>query len=295
MGEIETVALENLTPNILLLGGGYTLKRLATVLPQNSFVITSRSEEQVKAWIDKGWNAATVSLSDLSSIERLHDLFPSLTTVIDSVPPVHGDSEPAAGVRNFIATLEKSAIKRVLYLSTTGVFGRCDGSWVNEETEPAPSHEGGRARLAVEQLYRASRFHTTCLRLPAINGPGRTLMESLKRGTYRILEDGSRYTNRIHVDDLVEIIRRLIEIDNLPEVLCVSDDQPSRAKDVVAFYCEQLQIPWPPSTTEAELIARGAHSMLSNQRVSNSKIKSLLSLQLRYPTYREQLNSPTEQ
>jgi hypothetical protein len=75
----------------------------------------------------------------------------------------------------------------------------------------------------------------------------------------------------------------------LPEVLCVSDDLPAQARDVVSFICERDGLPTPPSISEEEALRSGAYTMLSNQRIINRRLKELLALKLRYPSFREGL------
>jgi len=275
----------------ILLGGGYTLQRVAARLPVGSFVITSRREAQCQEWRQRGWKAEVVDIENLDSLGRLFERFSSAQVLVDSVPPLrHGRA--AAGVENVVKAIQVSSIERVLYLSTTGVFGGREGQLVNELTAPAPWNEQGQARLDCEKAYRAAansgaRLLSTSLRLPAIYGEDRGLLHSIRSGAYRMVDEGRLWTNRIHVEDLAEIITRSILATTLPEVLCVSDDEPALAKDVVAFICQTHGLPLPGSISSQECISRGAYTMVSNQRVDNRRMKELLGITLRYPTYRE--------
>jgi nucleoside-diphosphate-sugar epimerase len=270
-------------PTTLLLGGGYTLERLAERLSPGTFVITSRSQERCREWRTRGWFAEQVSVTEPATVSQVFDKYPALHTVIDSVPPLRSE-DPAAGVRTVVGAMK--GIQRVAYLSTTGVFGRRDGAWVREDTLPLPWNAQGSARQASEELYRASGVTCTALRLPAIYGPDRGTERSLKAGTYRFIDDGDNWTNRIHVDDLVEVLWLLLDLEEWPKVLCVSDDEPTKAKEVIDFLCVKYGLPKPPSISALEAERQGLYTMLSNQRVDNAFMKQLLGIALRYPSYR---------
>jgi nucleoside-diphosphate-sugar epimerase len=279
-------------PHVLLLGGGYTLQRVAELLPQESFVITSRSAETCAEWRARGWNAHQVNLEDRESILSLLKVYPHLRQIVDSVPPLREGSDPAAGVKNLLSTLNETKIERIIYLSTTGVFGVRDGSIVTEETPSAPWNPQGQARRTSEEAYRASAIAFTALRLPAIYGFDRGLLFSIRSGRYRMVEGGAFWSNRIHVEDLARVIVGALGVKELPPVLCVSDDEPARTLDVVRYVCEREKIPLPGSVAAGEVLKSGGFTMLSNQRVRNDLMKKVLGIHLVYPTYREGFYPP---
>ncbi len=271
----------------VLLGGGYTLQRVARLLPAETFVMTSREKARCDEWRTYGWNACQVSLDDPESLTRLLDTYLHIETIVDSVPPFRGVDDPSKGVRNVVRSLSGHHVRRIVYLSTTGVFGRRDGSIVDEDTAPAPWNAQGEARWRSECAYRESACEVTAFRLPAIYGPDRGVAVSLRNGTYRLIGSGEIWTNRIHVEDLASAIERALHTPHLPEVLCISDDRPAQAKEVVEYVCSREGLPWPPSITEDEALRMGAYTMLSNQRVRNDRMKAVLGIALKYPSYRE--------
>lgn len=277
----------NQEPTVVLLGGGYTLQRVAASLPSNRFVITSRRNDVCERWRAAGWNAHRVAVDEPDTLRSLWAEYPNISVVVDSVPPLRDGGDPARGVMNICESLQNSSVQRVIYLSTTGVFGVRDGSVVNESTPANPWNDQGAARLRSEEVYRQSGIRSCALRLPAIYGPDRGLHISLQNGSYRMVGIGDTWSNRIHVEDLRQIILRAIEAPELPEVLCVSDDCPALARDVVEYTCQRLGLPMPPSISEGEVLRQGAYTMLSNQRIQNSLLKKVLNVQLLYPSYRE--------
>lgn len=270
-----------------LIGGGYTLQRLAERLSPGSFVINSRSAETCAAWRARGWEASQLDVADPQATKEFFRRFPTLSVVVDSVPPIRAGGDPATGAKSVAAALAGSAVRQVIYLSTTGVFGVRDGSCVDESTPPAPWNPQGEARLLCEEAYRASGVATCALRLPAIYGPDRGLLHSLRSGSYRLIGAGESWTNRIHVDDLVTVLERAIAARELPPVLCVCDDAPTQAREVVEFLCAREGLPMPSSVSEQEALRQGAYTMLSNQRVQNGLMKRLLGVRLTFPSFRE--------
>jgi dTDP-4-dehydrorhamnose reductase len=279
-------------PTIALLGGGYTLQRVGSMLAPGSFVITSRDADTCAAWSRNGWLSHRVALDDPRSIESLFRAFPTLEVLVDSVPPFR-DGEPSRGVRAVVDAIRDSKVRRIIYLSTTGVFGVRDGSEVDESTPPSPWNPQGAARLACEGVYREFvRQHPgvsfTALRLPAIYGEDRGVAFSLREGTYALVDGGVFWTNRIHVHDLARVIVSCSTFTGtLPDVLCVADDHPTKAIDIASYICEREKLPMPRSISAEEVERRGAYTMLSNQRVRNQHMKTLLGISLRYPSFRE--------
>ncbi len=279
------MAIDENVPTTLLLGGGYTLEHVAERLSPNSFVITSRNPDRIKEFHAKGWAAEHVDVEDIETLKRCLVKFKRISGVIDSIP-TSKDGGGTKYIPEMIAAFKDAKVEKVVYLSTTGVYGVRDGSWVNESTPTEPWSPPGKARLACENLYRASSLRSVSLRLPAIVGPGRNTADSLRSGRYRLVGDGSKWTNRIHVDDLANIVIAALLTNEAPAILSVSDDTPVQARELVTFLCEKLSLPFPSSVSERELEEQGAFTMLSNQRVSNTTMKSVLGISLVYPSFR---------
>lgn len=272
---------------ILLLGGGYTLERVAALLPRHSFVITSRNFEKVRAWQQKGWQACILDVNQPETIAGALAQYPNLTVLVDSVPPDRLAKDHVQSAIDRGKAFKQSKIQRAIYLSTTGVFGVEDGSIVNENTPANPKHESGRARLAHETAYLELIPNTIVLRLPAIYGPGRGTGHALKAERYPFIEDGKRWSNRIHVEDLARIIAALLDQNPSERLFCVSDGTPALSSDVVAYYCQTFNLPQPESITLDEAKARGMHSVLSNQQIDSNLLYKTLKLKPKYPSFRE--------
>lgn len=276
-------------PSVLLLGSGYTLSRLAATLKIGEFILTSRRAEQVAAWRARGHHTAQVDSASLADLTALLARYPSVSVVVDSVPPHRGVSpeQLRAGAAERGGAFKVHGIRRGLYLSTTGVFGVEDGSVVNEATSSNPKNPLAEARFAVENGYSDSGLEFTAVRVPAIYGPGRGLGIALKHGSMRLIENGARWTNRVHVEDLIAYLRGMISASALPPVLCVGDAEPALQREVVEFYAKRFGLPVPASISLEQARAAGLYTQLADQRIDASKARTLLGITLKFPSFRE--------
>ena len=287
MGNSTDVSIASPNPTILLLGCGYTLRRVAAKFDPAQIVLAVRTQESAAELAVQYPFVHALSTANKQEIEQLVTTYPSLQCVIDGIPPFDGTlHQPVEGVVNTVAALRFApALKRVIYLSTTGVFGVTDGSVVTEDSPAEPANKRSKARLMSEQLYRDQPVPVTVVRIAAIYGPGRGIGTALKSGRYKMLEEGMQWSNRIQVDDLAALIKALIEAETPAALVCASDGNPSLQKDVVDFYCSTFDLPKPPVTSRDELEKAGAHTRLSNQQVRSMVVSTFLPT-FRYPDYR---------
>lgn len=279
----------NSTATIALLGMGYTLSHVLPKLDRDTVVVTVSSEEKANQIRASGYEAQCLNLVSQESVANFFKSYPEVKTIVDSVPPLRGSADPLAGVKNILAALKTRDIAKFIYLSTTGVFGGQDGEWVNAQTKPQPRTAQAEQRLHSEDLYRTAFKHLCAVRISGIYGPGRGLGISLKNGSYSLVDNGTRWSNRIHVTDLANIITALVKLEasKLPSVVCASDDEPALAKDVAEFYCARFSFAKPNTISLEQAEARGMHTLTGNQRVDNKMTKSLLEYNFKYPSFRQ--------
>lgn len=189
------------------------------------------------------------------------------------------------GVRNVIDALVAGgqAPARLLFTSSTGVYGQTDGGWVDEAASTEPTGFSGRRVLEGEQLVRATPWPSTVVRLGGIYGPGRTFLLRLAR-TGAPLPPASaapRYTNRIHRDDAAGLLAHVLGSTELPGVLNGVDDDPAPYDEVLTWICHHAGWPPPPRDAAATVAGRGG-----NKRVANRALHAC-GYALRYPSYRE--------
>ncbi len=189
------------------------------------------------------------------------------------------------------------SLEWVCYLSTTGVYGNHDGAWVDETTPTAPTAARSQRRVLAEQAWldwgKQAGKPVQVFRLAGIYGPGRSALERVQApGAQSILKPGHAM-GRIHVDDIVQIVRAGIAHPNAGPIFNCADDEPAQTADVLAYAAELLGIPAPPAVPfeEADLSAMARSFYADNRRVANGRIKRELGVALAYPTYREGLRA----
>ncbi|MEM6329992.1 MAG: NAD-dependent epimerase/dehydratase family protein [Planctomycetota bacterium] len=177
--------------------------------------------------------------------------------------------------------------RRIVYISTTGVYGGAGGGDVDEATPPAPTRPGGVASLAAEQALRASRFAGcgVALRLAGIYGPGRVPLQRQIAAGEPIAAPAAGHVNLIHVDDAADVVVAAADAPgDLPPVLCVSDGAPPLRRDYYGEAARLLGAPAPEFVTPAEGSPRAARAA-ADKRVRNDLMKQVLGVSLRYPNY----------
>jgi nucleoside-diphosphate-sugar epimerase len=177
--------------------------------------------------------------------------------------------------------------RRVVYLSTTGVYGKA--RIVDETTPPAPATERQRLRLAAEDAVATGPWSSLILRPAAIYGPGRGVHVRLREGRFKLLGDGSNFVSRIHVDDLAAITTAAL-LAEATGAFPVADDGPCTSREIVAVCADLLGLPMPGSAEPGEL----DETRRSDRRVDGRAIRRLLGVELGYPSYRQGVRAALE-
>ncbi len=210
--------------------------------------------------------------------------------LISAGPDENGDPALRRLSREIAAAAK---LKKIVYLSTIGVYGDHDGEWIDETAQPKPSNLRSRQRLAAEaewfSLARASGKEVYVLRLSGIYGPGRNVLVKLREGTAKRLIKPGQVFNRIHVEDIAQAIDACFTGRAPGGVYNVTDDEPAPPQDVVTYAAELVGLEPPPETPfeETPLTPMQRSFYGENKRVSNRRMKALLDLDLAYPTFRE--------
>lgn len=191
--------------------------------------------------------------------------------VLYSIPPSEGEADR-------FRALEGCA-GRVVYLSSTGVYG--ETFEVDEKTAPAPGTERARARMAAEERALNGPWSAMVLRPAAIYGPGRGVHESLLRGEFQLLGDGSNFVSRIHVDDLAAICEAALLAD-IGGAWPVADEHPCTSLEICEFCCALLGLPMPAAASREQL----TETRRANRKVDGRAVCRALHTVLQYPSYR---------
>ncbi len=215
------------------------------------------------------------------------------THLLVAVPP-DGDGDPVLDEHGRdLAALGHLAW--LGYLSTTGVYGDRGGAWVDESSALAPSGERGRRRAAAEAgwlaLHRRHGLPVHIFRLAGIYGPGRSALDAVRQGRARRIDKPGQVFSRVHVADIVQVLRASMARPDPGAIYNVADDDPAPPEAVIAHACRLLGVAPPPLVpfAEAELTPMARSFYEDNKRVANRRIKAALGVRLRYPGYRDGL------
>ncbi len=171
-------------------------------------------------------------------------------------------------------------VRRVLMVSSTGVYGVVDGSEVDEDTPTEPNSASGAVLVEAERALLDRRPDATVFRLAGVYGPGRTrLIDQVRDGT-AVIPDPPVHTNRIHRDDAAQAILELTTgAAPAPRVLVGVDHDPAERGQVLRFLADELGLPHPPTGPDRR--ARGGDKRCRNDRLVATGFR------FTYPTFRE--------
>jgi tryptophan 2,3-dioxygenase len=273
----------------VILGCGYVGSRLAKELLAERVKVRTCARH-LDRLTDLATAGAAVHQLDAAKVRAFGPALYNLRSpvVVYSIPPVVG-MPPGEAIRRASEAAMSAGAQRFIYLSSTAVYGETpDGEIVDEETAIAMGDSEAQTRIAEEFAVESARLaglSTVVLRLAAIYGPGRGVRERLKAGTYKLLDEGSHYFSRVHVDDVVGVIRAAAERATGGAVYCVGDDRPTTQREYSDWLTARLGTPPPPSE---ESLAQGKpRRLVRNRKLTNAKLKRELQYSFRYPTYVE--------
>ncbi|HEY4541799.1 MAG TPA: SDR family oxidoreductase [Noviherbaspirillum sp.] len=273
-------------PRLLIVGCGDVGLRLLPLLRTRFrvFAVTSQRERcaELRA---AGAVPVVADLDRPHTLARLAGLAPY---VVHLAPPA---SQGPKDVRThrLAAILPEHA--RLVYVSTSGVYGDCGGEWVQESRPLRPQSARGQRRADAEQVLRAwarrRQARLGILRVPGIYADDRLPVERLTRGTPALRPEDDVYTNHIHADDLARFIVAALFRAAPNRVYHASDDSEMRMGEYFDAVADALALPRPPRLPRAELQRTISPLLLSfmseSRRLDNTRIKAELGVRLRYP------------
>ena len=212
---------------------------------------------------------------------------------------LHLAPPPRAGVEdrrtaNLLAALEKGRIlpARVVYVSTSGVYGDCAGERVDEVRALAPQTDRAKRRVDAERQLvawcRARAVALVILRVPGIYAADRLPLERLRSGTPVLRAEDDVYTNHVHAEDLVASLARALEDDVPAGIFNICDDSEMRMGDWLDLVADRAGLPRPARIARAAAAGRIAPELFSfmseSRRLDNRRMKRQLGIRLLYPT-----------
>jgi nucleoside-diphosphate-sugar epimerase len=186
------------------------------------------------------------------------------------------------GPANVLDGLQRAGadLRRVLFVSSTAVYGVQDGSDVDEDTPSGPSNSTGAVLVAAENALHASRPDAVVLRLAGVYGPGRTRLIDRVRSGQAVIPDPPVHANRIHRDDAAGACQHLLTEVAAPARLYLGvDHDPAELGQVLRFLADELGVAHPPTGHDTR--TRGG-----DKRCRNAALLAT-GYQFAHPTYRE--------
>ncbi len=283
----------------LVIGCGYLGLRVASQWKSRGdhVAVLTRSEERAKFLLSNGFQPIVGDVMDSDSLTRL----PSAETVLHSIGfDRSGTYSKRAvyvdGLRNVLTQI-RDRCRRLIFISSTSVYGQSSGELVDEYSKTEPVEENGHicvdAESVVWQFFdRNQRNDAIILRLAGIYGPGRLLarIDQLKRHE-PLTGNPAAWLNLIHVDDAAQAVLDVSERGQLGTTYMVSDDRPLRRTDYYSALAKKFGVPQPRFV---ELAADSLEQRRLNKRCVNHRMRHELGVVLRYPTIIEGLNALPE-
>jgi nucleoside-diphosphate-sugar epimerase len=270
-------------PRILIAGCGYVGQATANLFHDAGWAVEgwTCSPESADLLLGKRYPVYALDITDHAQVNARAETFDAL---IHCASSRGGDTDAYRqiylnGTRNL---LDRFAGSRILFTSSTTVYGQRDESWVTEESETKPTRQTGRILVETENLVLA--HGGIVARLAGIYGPGRSgLLRKFLSGEAIIDPGKDRFVNQVHRDDIAVALFFLLDRQpQAKQIYNVGDDQPIRQSECYRWLAERLNRPLPPFGKSAVRRKRGG----SNKRVSNAKLRNL-GWEPRYPTFAE--------
>ncbi|GCF15014.1 NAD(P)-dependent oxidoreductase [Haloarcula mannanilytica] len=284
-----------MTARVAILGCGYVGLELGRQLRDDHEVVgVRRSDDGIAAIEDAGFEAVQADVTDPESLSAV----PDADWLVFAASSGGRGAEAARevyveGLRTAIDHFWSRANppERLVYTSSTGVYGDHDGAWVDEETPLDPQTEKTEVLAEAERIARERPVehggHGTVARFAGLYGPDRYRLERYLEGPVT-----AGYLNMVHQADAAGAVRHILTEDHRDEVVLVVDDEPVEKWAFADWLAEQCDVPFPPKQTTEERLADDSLSATAKRRIqtskrcSNDRLRNL-GYEFEYPTFRE--------
>ena len=277
-------------PSILIIGCGDIGLRVAKQLSRSHrvFALTSQQNrfQELRAV------GAIPVLGNLDHPESLWRLSGLAQTVIHLAPPQNGGNRDCR-TRNLLRILAQgsNAVRRLIYISTTGVYGDHRGGKVSEATPVSPQSERAQRRVDAERILRlwapAHGVALTILRVPGIYAADRLPIERLQAQTPALLPEEDAYSNHIHSDDLARLVCAAVYHGKPQRIINACDGGETKMGDYFDEVADAFGLERPARLPGGELQKIVSPMLWSfmreSRRVTNQRLPELKT-PLRYPS-----------
>ncbi len=238
--------------------------------------------------------------ADLDKPRTLRRLAGIGNLILHFAPPQETGHQDAR-TRALLAALSTGKIlpRRLVYISTSGVYGNCDGAWVTEERPVRPQTARARRRADAEawlrRFGRTRRVAVSILRAPGIYAGDRLPLGRLERGLPLLCDEDDIHSNHIHADDLAAIVRTALVRGRPGRIYNASDGSVLKMGDYFDLIADRVGRPRAPRLPRAEVELCLSPAMLSfmgeSRRMANNRIRRELGVRLQYPDVASALNA----
>jgi nucleoside-diphosphate-sugar epimerase len=243
--------------------------------------------------LERRFRVARLSRRDGIDLDRALEPLTADAVLHCVPPPATGESDPRTA--HLLRALGE--VRRLVYISTSGVYGDCAGALVDEARPVNPQTPRARRRVDAERRLEdwcaARGVALVILRAPGIYAADRLPIERLRARTPALRAEDDVYTNHIHADDLAAAAVRALEPDAPAGIYNVSDDTRLRMGDWLDLVAEHAGLPKAPRVPKSVIAEHVPPEVLSfmneSRRLDNRRMKAVLGAKLRYPTVHEGL------
>jgi nucleoside-diphosphate-sugar epimerase len=282
--------MDNSMSDVLIIGCGDIGVRVARLELAQGRAVAGLVRNDAAAVRVRGCGLEPVA-GDLDDPDTLAAL-PVAGALLYYFAPPPGGGPWDTRMRNFCAAVGSEQLPaKVVYISTSGVYGDCGGTWVTEETPVNAQTSRAKRRLDAETVLREWGVRlgvpVVILRVTGIYGPGRLPLARLQEGHPVLRSAESPPTNRIHADDLAAVCLAAAEQADDGEIFNVSDGQPGTMTQYFNAAADLLGLPRPPQVSMDEARRAMTPMMLSylteSRRMDNRRMRERLGVVLCYP------------
>ncbi len=272
---------------ILIFGGGFTGQHIAAIARSlGAEVLCSRRNLESKG--------ADFEYDSNKKFIKSKKILNGVTHVISCIPPLPNGEDPV--LINLGKEFLEMSLKWVGYLSTTGVYGDCQGNWVSENDTPRPKQLRSIRRLACEQAWEDTGLPVQILRLPGIYGPGRSTLDAYKKKSIKAIDKAGQVFSRIHIDDIAGAIIHLINLyaqGKCPKIINLADNLPASNLEVMEYAAKllgtELPLIEPFEIASQEMSPMALSFWLENRKISNKILCKSMGYSLIHPDYKSGL------
>jgi nucleoside-diphosphate-sugar epimerase len=278
--------------DVLLAGCGWLGREVAARLLARGDRVTAltRTAESARRLREEGIEALALDLASPGASRSIPGPYDGIVAMQSASGPGTAAYERAyLEATRAVLQSEGAAGAAFVYVSSTGVFGQTDGSWVDESTTPSPADETAEVLVEAERRILDRSWHRALpriVRASGLYGPGRTgTIERVRSGTLALGDGDETWMNFCHRDDAAVAVIAALDRGSPGWIYHASDASPAMRRDVVSWIAARLAID--PARRPGGSTPGGRRA--ANRRVSSEATRRELGYALAYPSFREGL------